>query len=253
MRSGLQGNFALITGASRGIGRAIAFGLAQSGADVLLWIEPGEEEAARTVLADVVESGAVGSIDVIDISSLEALRKGFHNIDRQGRALTIVINNAGVIDRKMPEVIEESDWNAVLSVNLAGALFICQEAAARMMLNGYGKIINITSVLSFAGGATVPTYAISKGGLRAMTSALANALAAYGVRVNAIAPGHTRTKLTEPAWNNVEKRESLTARIPMGCWGEPENIVSAAIYLSSPASDAVTGHTIVVDGGWLAT
>lgn len=252
MRPSLRGRFALVTGASRGIGRAIALGLAQSGADVLLWVEPGEEDAAHAVIQRVEAAGAVGSKDAVDVSSPEAIREGFRAIDRRGRTPNVVINNAGVIGRQAPEAIKESDWHAVLSVNLAGPLLICREAAARMARDRYGKIVNIASVLSFGGGATVPAYAISKGAIRSMTRALAGALAPFGVRVNAIAPGHTRTRLTEPAWDDEERRASLTTRIPLGRWGEPEDMVSAAVYLSSPSSDAVTGHTLVIDGGWLA-
>ena len=252
MRPSLQGRFALVTGASRGIGRAIALGLARSGADVILWFKPGEEDAAHAVVERVEAVGAVGFKDAVDVSSAEAIRQGFRAIDHRGRAPNVVINNAGVIARRAPEAVEESDWDVMLSVNLTGPLLICQEAAARMARDSYGKIVNLASVLSFGGGATVPAYAISKGGVRSMTRALAGALAPFGVRVNAIAPGHTRTRLTEPAWDDEERRASLTARIPLGRWGEPEDMVSAAVYLSGPSSDAVTGHTLVIDGGWLA-
>lgn len=252
MRPSLRGRFALVTGASRGIGRAIAIGLAQAGADVLLWVEPGEEDAAHAVIQRVEAAGAAGSKDAVDVLSPEAIREGFRAIDRRGRTPNVVINNAGVLGRRAPEAVEESDWDAVLSVNLAGPLLICREAAARMARDRYGKIVNIASVLSFGGGATVPAYAISKGGIRSMTRALAGALAPFGVRVNAIAPGHTRTRLTELAWDDEERRAALTMRIPLGRWGEPEEMVSAVVYLSGPASDAVTGHTLVIDGGWLA-
>jgi 2-dehydro-3-deoxy-D-gluconate 5-dehydrogenase len=252
MRSSLEGRFALVTGASRGIGQAIALGLAQSRADLLLWFEPGEEDAADAVIEKVEAAGAMGSKDAVDVSSPEAIREGFRAIDHRGRTPNVVINNAGVIGRSAPEEVNESDWDAILSVNLIGPLLVCQEAAARMARDSYGKIVNVASVLSFGGGATVPVYAISKGGIRSMTHALAHSLAPFGVRVNAIAPGHTRTRLTRPAWDDEVRRASLTTRIPLGRWGEPEDMVSAALYLSGPSSDAVTGHTLVIDGGWLA-
>jgi 2-deoxy-D-gluconate 3-dehydrogenase len=167
--------------------------------------------------------------------------------------LDIVVNNAGIIRRADAVAYPDADWDAVLEVNLSSAFRLCRAAGAHMLAAGYGKIVNIASVLSFQGGLRVPAYAAAKGGIAQLTRALANEWAAKGVNVNAIAPGYVKTELNARIWrDDPERTAQIDARIPAGRWGTPADMGGAVVFLCSAASDYVHGVTLPVDGGWLS-
>ncbi len=169
---------------------------------------------------------------------------------RFGR-IDILVNNAGIIRRTPAADFPLEDWDATIEINLSSVFLLSQLVGRRMIAQGSGKIVNITSLLSFQGGITVPAYAAAKGGLMQLTKALANEWAPKGVNVNAIAPGYTRTTNTLALQQNEVRNRQILERIPAGRWGDPGDLSGAALYLCSPASDYVHGHVLVVDGGWM--
>jgi 2-deoxy-D-gluconate 3-dehydrogenase len=216
----LAGRVALVTGGSRGLGAAIAAGLAEAGADVAVHgnTRSPEETCARV--------RALGPVDIL-------------------------VNNAGTIRRAPAVLTSDGDWAAVIDVNLHGVFRACRAAGRGMVERGRGKIVNVASLLSFQGGITVPAYAAAKGGVAQLTKALANEWAPRGVNVNAIAPGYMRTDNTAALQADATRSRQILERIPAGRWGEPADVVGAAVFLCSPASDYVQGHVLVVDGGWM--
>ncbi len=226
----LAGKTALVTGGTRGIGAAIAAGLAGAGARVLT-VARGADAA---IPADLSRPG-------------EALR-----VNAAAGPVDILVNNAGVVRRAPVLEYSEQDWDDVLQVQLKVVFQLSQAAARGMKDRGWGRIVNVASLLSFQGGVTVPAYAAAKGGVAQLTKAFANELAPFGVCVNAIAPGYIRTELTAPLQNDAVRSRQILERIPAGRWGEPQDLAGAAVFLSSPASAYVTGHILVVDGGWMA-
>ena len=171
-------------------------------------------------------------------------------LDSFGR-LDILINNAGTIRRAPAVEYTEEDWAAVIEVNLSSVFRLSQLAGRHMIERGGGKIVNVASLLSFQGGITVPAYAASKGGVAQLTKALANEWAKHGINVNAVAPGYMRTDNTAALQRDETRNRQILERIPAARWGEPEDLAGAAVFLSSPASDYVNGHVLVVDGGWM--
>ena len=165
----------------------------------------------------------------------------------------MLVNNAGMVRRRAAIDVEMGDWDAVINLNLRSAFMLAQAVARRFLKQGNGgKIINIASLLSFQGGVFVPAYAASKSALMGLTKALANEWAPHGVNVNAIAPGYIETELTGALRSDEKRYAEILLRIPAGRWGRPQDIAGAAVFLASPASDYVHGHTLAVDGGWLA-
>ena len=245
----LAGRVALVTGSSRGLGAAMARALAKAGADVVLHAStksPADAAAALASECGVRTAGLVADLQHRD--AVDALVPGV--LDRMGR-LDIVVNNAGIIRRADAVAYPDADWDAVLEVNLSSAFRLCRAAGAHMLAAGYGKIVNIASVLSFQGGLRVPAYAAAKGGLAQLTRALANEWAAKGVNVNAIAPGYMRTDNTRALSDDPVRYRQILDRIPAGRWGEPDDLGGAIVFLASGASDYVHGQLLVVDGGWL--
>lgn len=230
----LDGRTALVTGGTRGIGAAIAEGLKAAGARV---ISVGRGEGAET-RADLSESG-------------ESKRVMSAAIAVAGQ-IDILVNAAGVIRRGPVLETTEEDWDAVMQVQLKVVFQLSQLAARGMKERGWGRIVNIASLLSFQGGITVPAYAAAKGGVAQLTKAFANELAPHGVTVNAIAPGYIRTELTGALQADPIRSRQILDRIPAGRWGEPADIAGAAVFLASPAAAYVQGHILVVDGGWMA-
>jgi 2-deoxy-D-gluconate 3-dehydrogenase len=171
-------------------------------------------------------------------------------IEKMGR-LDILVNNAGTIRRAPAAEHSDADWDYVIDVNLNSVFRLCRAAGRHMIANGRGKIVNIASLLTFQGGITVPGYAASKGAVGQLTKALANEWAGKGVNVNAIAPGYMKTDNTAALQADPVRSQQILVRIPAGRWGEPEDLAGAAVFLSSPASDYVNGHVLVVDGGWM--
>lgn len=245
----LQNRVALVTGASTGLGAAIAIALAEAGAKVACHGNTRSPEATCERI-----NNAAGTAHAIsgDLSLVETPRHLVaQTLERFGQ-LDILVNNAGTIRRAPAVEYSEDDWAAVIEVNLSSVFRLSQLAGRQMIESGRGgKIVNIASLLSFQGGITVPAYAASKGGVAQLTKALANEWAKHGVNVNAIAPGYMRTTNTAALQADEVRNRQILERIPAARWGEPEDVAGAAVFLSSAASDYVNGHVLVVDGGWL--
>ena len=246
----LDGKVALVTGASRGIGAAIALGLAQAGANVILHSSQHPALEAQRTIEET--AGGVRTLcltaDLSDRTATTGLVN--HVIDAMG-AIDILVNNAGINRRAPAANYTDEDWDAVLEVNLTSVFRLCRIAGAFMLAAGRGKIVNVASLLSFQGGITVPAYAAAKGGVAQLTRALANEWAAKGVNVNAIAPGYVHTDLTHALAQDPQRHRAILERIPAGRWGQPDDLSGAVVFLASPASDYVHGHILAIDGGWL--
>lgn len=245
----LDGRAALITGGNRGLGRAIAEALAGAGADVVIACRSGEAPEAAAAI------GALGRRVVVlaaDLSQPAAAAPLVEWAASELGRLDILVNNAGIIRRAAALETTAEDWQAVLDVNLT-SVWACAQAAGRLMASqGAGKIITTASLLSFQGGIRVPAYAAAKHAVVGLTKALANEWAPLGINVNAIAPGYFATDNTAALRADPERARQIGERIPAGRWGRPDDLAGAAIFLASPASDYVHGHTLVVDGGWMA-
>lgn len=246
----LSGKTALITGASRGIGQAIAIGLAEAGADILA-VASKADNAKDTVNA-IHGLGRNAHAIGCDQSSAEAILAAVDEAKAFSSRIDILINNAGTIRRSPARDYSDEDWMAVINTNLTGVFQFCRAVGGHMIDNGGGKIVNIASLLSFQGGITVPAYAASKGGVAQLTKALANEWASSNVNVNAIAPGYIATDNTAALRADEKRNTAILDRIPTGRWGKAEDIAGAAVFLSSAASDYVNGHILTVDGGWMA-
>jgi 2-deoxy-D-gluconate 3-dehydrogenase len=244
----LDGKVALVTGASAGLGAAIAVALAEAGADVAAHGNSRTPETTCEAVRNIDRRALAVTGDLSDPSVPRALVE--RTINELGR-LDILINNAGTIRRTPAVDYSEEDWATVIEVNLNSVFRLSQQAGRHMVERGSGKIVNIASLLSFQGGVTVPAYAASKGGVMQLTKALANEWAKSGVNVNAIAPGYMRTDNTTALQKDETRNRQILERIPAGRWGEPEDLAGAAVFLSSAASDYLQGHVLVVDGGWM--
>jgi 2-deoxy-D-gluconate 3-dehydrogenase len=245
----LEGRVALVTGASRGIGAAIAAALARAGADVAVH---GHTRATDATCEQVRATGQRTLSLVADMADPGAPDRLVEQTVGGLGGLDIVVNNAGTIRRGPTVDTSDADWDAVMQVNLFAVFRLCRAAGRRMRsLRSGGKVINIASLLSFQGGLNVPAYAAAKSGVAGLTRELANEWAAEGINVNAIAPGYMRTDNTEALRNDATRSRQILERIPAGRWGEPSDLEGAAIFLASRASDYVNGHVLVVDGGWM--
>jgi NAD(P)-dependent dehydrogenase (short-subunit alcohol dehydrogenase family) len=248
---GLEGKVAVITGGTSGIGRALALGFADAGADV---IPTGRRQLQLDETAD--EIGLRGrdtlrlTSDVSDRASLEAVLSAA--IDRFGR-VDILVNCAGRIKRSPTLTLPEDEWAAILDTNLTGTLRACQVFGKHMLDRGYGRIVNITSLNSFVALKEVAAYAASKAGVSSLTRSLAVEWSKRGVNVNAIAPGVFRTELNAGLLDSTPRGQELLMRTPMGRFGRTEELVGAGVFLASDAASFVTGQTIIVDGGFLAS
>ena len=246
---GLKNQIAVVTGASRGIGAALAKGLAEAGADVALIARGDSSEAAAAVEA----AGRRALVVPADLGKAGEGAAALARVERELGPPSILINNAGIIRRAdFPEFSRE-DWDDVMAVNI-DAVFELSQAFARSCLAGKrgGRIINIASMLSFQGGIRVVAYTASKSAVLGITRALANELASQNINVNAIAPGYIATDNTAPLQADPVRNKAILDRIPAGRWGDPRDLVGAAVYLASPAAAYVHGTVLAVDGGWLA-
>ncbi|SNT48716.1 2-deoxy-D-gluconate 3-dehydrogenase [Asanoa hainanensis] len=242
----LHGRRALVTGAGRGLGHAIAVGLARAGADLVLLGRKGSQEQTRDEITDLGRDVRVVDLDVSDHDAIERVA------DEVTESVDILVNNAGVIDRADAADVTRQAWHRVVDVNLHAAFFLCQEFGRPMAERGHGKIVNVASLLSFQGGIRVAAYTASKHAVAGITKALANEWGPRGVQVNAIAPGYMATDNTTALRADPDRSRAILERIPAGRWGTAADIAGAAVFLSSAAADYVNGHVLVVDGGWLA-
>jgi len=246
----LKGKTALVTGCTKGIGKAMAVGLAEAGASIIgvsgsLALQNSEVEQA------VKACGQSFKAYQADLSDRDKLYAFIKKLNAENPVIDILINNAGTIMR-MPAAEHPDDyWDKVLAINLNAPFILAREMGKQMIARGSGKIIFTCSLLSFQGGINVPGYAASKGALSSLVKALANEWAGKGVNVNGIAPGYIATSNTEALRNDEERSKSILSRIPANRWGEPEDFKGATIFLASKAADYVHGTILTVDGGWM--
>lgn len=247
----LDGRVALVTGAARGLGQGIALGLAGAGADIAVLDRMSTAETEAAIMALGRRATGV-SADLRTLSQDGADELIAQVGARLGR-IDILINNAGIL-RRAPAVDYPADaWDATLAINLTAAFYLSQAAArAYLAAGGGGKIINLASMLSFQGGATVPAYTAAKSGIAGITRALANEWAKHGINVNAIAPGYMATEITAALRDDPVRGPSMLARIPAGRWGTPEDLQGAVVFLASDAAAYIHGVVLPIDGGWLA-
>jgi len=246
----LHNKTALVTGASRGIGKAVAVAYAQAGADVIAMAS--NKEHTKDTISEIQALGKSAYAVACDQSNSASISQALNEIESISNRVDIVVNNAGTIVRAPAEDYSDESWQHVIDTNLNGVFHICRELGKNMLKEGSGKIINIASLLSFQGGIRVPAYSASKGAIALLTKALANEWASRGIQVNAIAPGYIATDNTEALRTDAERNKAILDRIPAGRWGEAKDLVGAAIFLASSASDYVNGHILTVDGGWMA-
>jgi 2-deoxy-D-gluconate 3-dehydrogenase len=246
----LEGRIALITGASSGLGAAIATALAQAGAAVA--VHGNSRPAAATAQA-LSAAGHTAAAFHADLAATTGAHDLIHAVLHTFGRIDILVNNAGTITRAPALDTSLDDFQRVLQVNLTSVFQLSQLAARDMVARGApGKVLNIASLLSFQGGIRVPGYAASKGGVAQLTKALANEWAPHNIQVNAIAPGYFSTSNTEALQADETRNRQILERIPAARWGQPQNLAGAAVFLTSSASDYVTGAVLPVDGGWLA-
>jgi 2-deoxy-D-gluconate 3-dehydrogenase len=246
----LDGKVALVTGMGRGLGQAMAIGLAEAGADIAgLYLTRYEDTQAQ-----VEALGRRFAPIQCDLRTapVDRLNEVVNQVVREMGGLDILVNNAGMIRRAPATEFSEQDWDEVMQVNLKALFFLSQAAARAMVERGGGKIIHIASMLSFQGGILVPSYTAAKSGVAGLTRAMANEWAALGINVNAIAPGYMATDNTAPLRADPRRNAAIEARIPAGHWGEPTDLKGAAVFLASAASNYMHGAIVPVDGGWLA-
>jgi len=244
----LTGKVALVTGASGGLGAAIAVGLAEAGADVVVHGNSRPPADARDAVAALGRRALAVTGDFRDRDFVNGL---VPDIVRELGRFDILINNAGAIRRAPAAEHGDEDWDTIIEVNLTSVFRLARAAGRHFLTQGRGKIVNIASLLSFQGGITVPGYAAAKGGVAQLTKALSNEWAGRGINVNAIAPGYMVTDNTAALRADPVRSRQILERIPTGRWGEPRDLAGAAVFLSSAASDYVNGHVLVVDGGWM--
>lgn len=245
----LAGKTALVTGASRGLGQAIAIALAAAGAKVLC--ASSQPNGCQETLAYIAEANGQALELTADLSDEVAVAALADKALALG-PIDILVNCGGTIFRAPAHQFPMQEWHKVIAVNLDAAFLLSQKLGAKMIERKQGKIINIASMLSYSGGITVPAYTASKHAIAGVTKALANEWAQHNIQVNAIAPGYFRTDNTAALQADTERNAAITARIPAARWGEPEDLAGAAVFLASQASDYVNGHVLAVDGGWLA-
>ncbi|KAI0172975.1 NAD(P)-binding protein [Hypoxylon sp. FL1284] len=251
----LKGETALITGGTRGIGQSVAIGLAEAGADIILV----QRSTASTETKKAIEAlGRQVHVYTADLANAEDVAGLIPEVLADGHTIRILVNCAGIQIRHAPEVFPDSDYKAVMGVNADAVFSLCRDAGAHMLTlapsavtGRRGSIINFASLLSFQGGLNVVAYASSKGAVAQMTKAFANSWTSRGITVNGIAPGYIATDMNEALINDPARAASISARIPAERWGDPDDFKGSTVFLASKASAYVSGHMLVVDGGWM--
>jgi 2-deoxy-D-gluconate 3-dehydrogenase len=245
----LTGKVALVTGCNTGLGQAMAIALAEAGADVV-----GINRSAPIEAEKAIKAAGRKFFDLrADVGQTDQLAGLVTQAVELAGRIDILVNNAGIIRRNDSIDFTEKDWDDVMDVNLKSVFFLSQAAARQFIAQGQGgKIINIASMLSFQGGIRVPSYTSSKSGVLGLTRIMANEWAKHGINVNAIAPGYMDTNNTEAIRADAHRNAEILGRIPAGRWGLPEDMAGPIVFLASQASNYLQGHTMAVDGGWLA-
>jgi len=249
----LEGKVAFVTGTGSGLGRAISIGLAQSGADVVLTELPDRLAAARETLGEVEKAGRRGVVVPLDVLKLPMIGEAMDAALKQFGRIDILVNNAGVNIPRLAVDVTEAEWDRVMAVDLKGVFFTTQAAAKKAFLpQGSGKIVNIASQMGVVGYQYRSAYCAAKAGVVNLTRVLAFEWAKNKINVNSVAPTFIETPLTRPMFEDKAFYNDVISRIPMGRLGTPDDVVGGVVYLSSPAADLVTGHTLLIDGGWTA-
>ena len=240
----------IVTGASSGIGQGIALAMAHAGADVL--VTSRDVERAEPVAAEIRAMGREGVAVGLEVSSLESIDAMVAQAKQEFGRIDVLVNNAGINILDMAFDVTEEHWDAVLDTNLKGLFFCSQKAGAVMREQGGGKIINIGSQMGSVGGFFRAAYSSSKGGVVQLTKVLAIEWAKYGITINTVAPTFIHTPLTKPQFEDEDFYQEVLSKIPLGRVGEVEDVAGSVIFLASSASDLITGHTLLVDGGYTA-
>lgn len=246
----LEGKTALVTGCKRGIGKAMAVGLAEAGANVI-GVSASLELEGSEVAKEVEAKGKTFSAYQCDFSNRESLYEFINAVKADHPQIDILVNNAGTILRTPAADHPDEMWDKVIEVNQNAQFILTREIGKEMVARESGKIIFTASLLTFQGGITVPGYAASKGAIGQLTMAFANEWAGKGVNVNAIAPGYISTDNTEALRNDPVRSESILSRIPAGRWGNPEDFAGPTVFLASEAAAYMNGAIVLVDGGWM--
>ncbi|KAF1948418.1 NAD(P)-binding protein [Byssothecium circinans] len=252
----LEGQTALVTGGTRGIGQAMAIALAEAGADILLVQRDTTNQTTKQAIEKLNRKATIYTCDLSSPSSVSALTP---KILADGHRIHILLNCGGIQKRHPAHQFPDEDWQAVLQVNLTSVFTLCRDIGAHMLAqppitassNRRGAIINIASLLSFQGGLTVPAYAASKGGVAQLTKALSNEWAVKGINVNAIAPGYIATDMNEALIRDEARAKSILERIPAGRWGDAEDFKGVVVWLAGRGAAYVSGEVVTVDGGWM--
>jgi NAD(P)-dependent dehydrogenase (short-subunit alcohol dehydrogenase family) len=244
----LKGRVALITGASKGLGKALAGGLAKAGADLVLCARNMDE--LRQTKKEMEALGVRAEIFQMDVLNKESIQQAVASALGTFKQIDILVNNAGINIRKQVLDLQEEEWDQVLNTNLKGYFLVAQAVVPNMIERRKGKVINIASILGAVGLENQSPYASSKGGVIQLTKVMALEWARHGITVNAIGPTYFETPLVATLRNDPERFRFINERTPMGRWGQPEELEGTVIFLASKASDFITGQTIFVDGGW---
>lgn len=246
----LDGKLALVTGCKRGIGKAMAVGLAEAGADII-GVSASLESTGSEVEKEVTALGRKFTAYQCDFSDRKALYAFIEQVKADHGMVDILVNNAGSILRAPALEHPDEYWDKIVEINQNAQFILSREFAKGMLEKGYGKIIFTASLLTFQGGITVPGYAASKGAIGQLTMALSNEWVGKGINVNAIAPGYIATDNTAALRANADRNTAILGRIPAGRWGTPEDFKGAVVFLASAASDYMSGSIVLVDGGWM--
>jgi 3-oxoacyl-[acyl-carrier protein] reductase len=243
----LENRVALVTGASQGIGRAIAIDMAKNGAMVAINYYPDQSEKAALVVEEIERAGGRAFSVAADVSNRTEVEEMVDAVVKRCGSLDILVNNAGITRDQLLVRMKDQDWDAVLTINLNSVFYCTRAALKRMLKSRWGRVVNLASVVGVIGNAGQTNYAASKAGVIGFTKSVAREVASRGINVNAVAPGYIRTEMTDRIAPQVQ--DELQVKIPLGRIGQPEDVAGAVVFLVSPSADYITGQVLHVDGG----